>query len=148
MAYFLFLKNLNNIEGTLCKIADNQSDLNNLNIIQSDYKIIQDSQENFNNVKLNIKHSLKYDGDIITFVDQNHYYGKKEELQIYLDSVKNHIKQFTDINHNHALFSRWNNYYSQLNNLNLDNINYPLTTSLEQYLNSLGQPFYNILQIP
>jgi len=48
MSYFIFLKNSDNIEGTIYKIAENQSDLNNINITQSDYKIIQDSQENFN----------------------------------------------------------------------------------------------------
>jgi hypothetical protein len=40
------------------------------------------------------------------------------------------------------------NYYTQLNNLNLDNITYPLNKSLEQYLSDLGQPSYNILQLP
>ena len=51
MVYFIFGKNLDNIEGTIYRIAENQSDLNNLNILQSDYKIIEDSQSNFNLVK-------------------------------------------------------------------------------------------------
>ena len=34
------------------------------------------------------------------------------------------------------------------NNLNLDNIVFPLEKSLEQYFKDLGQPSYNILQLP
>jgi hypothetical protein len=147
MSYFIFLKNSDNIERTIYKIAENQSDLNNINITQSDYKIIQDSQENFNNVKLNVKHPLKYNGDVITFDTVLNLF-LKNELEQEVNNYKIQIKQFTTNNPNHPLFSRWDNYYNQLNNLNLDNINYPLTVSLTQYLDNLGQPSYNILQLP
>ena len=40
MSYFIFLKDLNNIEGTLYKIAENESDLNNLNINKNDFNKI------------------------------------------------------------------------------------------------------------
>ena len=72
----------------------------------------------------------------------------KEHLKTDIDLFKQQIKQFIDSNPNHPLFSRWNNYYNQLNNLNFDNINYPLTMSLEKYLNDLGQPSLNPLQLP
>ena len=148
MSYFIFIKNLDNIDGSIYRIAENQSDLNYLNIIQSDYKIIEDSQSNFNLVKFGNKYPNKYNNDTIIYVDQNYSYTKKEELQTYVDAFKNQIKQFTDNNPNNPLFSRWNNYYNQLNNLNFDNINYPLTMSLEKYLNDLGQPSLNPLQLP
>jgi len=147
MSYFIFLKNLDNLDGTICKIAENQSDLNNLNIIQTDYKIIQDSQENFDSVKLNVKYPLKYNGDVITFnTIQNLFL--KNDLEQEVNNFKIEIKKFTNNNPNHPLFNRWNNYYNQLNTLNLDNINYPLTMSLTQYFKDLGQPSYNILQLP
>lgn len=148
MSYFIFNKNLDNIDGSIYRIAENQSDLNYLNIIQSDYKIIEDSQSNFNLVKFEDKYPSKYNNNTITYVDQNCSYTKKEELQTYVDGFKIQIKQFLDNNPNHPLFSRWNNYYNQLNNLNFDNINYPLTMSLEKYFNNLGQTSLNPLQIP
>ena len=40
MAYFIFRKNTDNLQGNIYRIAENQSDLNNLNIEQSDYKVI------------------------------------------------------------------------------------------------------------
>jgi hypothetical protein len=148
MAYFIFQKNLDNIQATLCKIAENESDLNNLNIIQSDYKIIEDSQSNFNSVKFGNKFIDKYNNNTITYVDEIISFRNKNDLQNYINNIKQSVKQFTDNNPNHPLFSRWNDYYTQLSNLNLDSITYPLNKSLEQYFNDLGQLSLNILQIP
>jgi hypothetical protein len=148
MSYFIFLKNLDNIDGTLYRIAENQEDLNNLNITQSTYKIIEDSQSNFNSVKFGTKISEKYSNDIITYMDQTILFNDKNELQVYVDGFKKQIKEFANNNPNHPLFNRWNDYYNQLNSLNLNTITYPLNKSLEQYFNDLEQPSYNILQLP
>jgi hypothetical protein len=148
MSYFIFTNNTEDIENTIYRIAENQSDLNNLNIDKSVYKIIEDSQENFNAVKLNIKFPLKYTGNTITFINVINNYPIKTNLENEVNNFKNQIKQFTDNNPNHPLFNLWNNYYNQLNNLNLNNINYPLTISLQQYFNDLGQPSLSPLQVP
>ncbi len=152
MAYFVFSKNLDNVSGTLYRIAENESDFNNLNIIKSEYKIIEDSEENFNLIKFGNKYIDKYINNDIIYMDLISSYEilfkRKDKLQIYVDNFKKQIKEFTDNNINHPLFDRWNNYYNQLNNLNLDNITYPLKKSLEQYFNDLGQPSLNPLQIP
>jgi hypothetical protein len=142
MAYIIF----NNDK--FFKIAENEYDLNNLNIIKSDYTIIEDSQENFNLVKLGTKYPDKYNNNIVTYINQTFLFNNKNELQNYINLYKQQIKQFIDNNPNHQLFTRWNNYYNQLNSLNLDNITYPLSKSLEQYFNDLGQPSFNILQLP
>lgn len=149
MSYFIFLKDLNNIEGSFYKIAENLSDLNNLNINKSDYKIIEDTQDNFNAVKFGTKIPLKFNNDLITFVDlSSPNYSNKLTLQIQIKDKIEVIKQFLDNNLNHPLFNQWNNYLNQLNNLNLDSITYPLNKSLEQYFNDLGQPSFSILQLP
>ena len=147
MSYFIFLKNLNNVEGTIYKIAENESDLNFLNINKNDYKIIENTQENFNAVKFLTKCPSKYNDDNIVFVSQENSLNKKI-LESTINQYKNIIKNFLDNNPNHQLFNRWNDYYNQLNSLNLDSITYPLNKSLEQYFNDLGQPSYNILQLP
>ena len=67
MAYFIFLKNCDNIQNTIYRIAENESDLNNLNIDLNNYKIIEDSQENFNAVKYSTKDIMKYDNNVITY---------------------------------------------------------------------------------
>ena len=116
MSYFIFSKNLNDIEGTLHKIAENQSDLNNLNITQSDYKIIEDSQSNFDLVKFGNKYPIKYNNNTITYIDTTNSFKSKKELENCVNNVKTQIKQFTNNNPNHPLLSRWNDYYTQLNN--------------------------------
>ena len=148
MAYFIFLKNLPDLTGTIYRIAENQSDLNNLNIIKSDYEIKEDSQSNFNLVKFGNKFVEKYNSENITYIDQISLFEDKNKLQNYVNNFKQQIKQFTNNNPNHPLFNQWNNYFNQLNSLDLNTITYPLNKSLEQYFNDLGQPSYNILQLP
>lgn len=148
MYYFIFSKNLNNISGTLYKIAENQNDLNNLNIIVSDYKIIQESETNFNNVKYGTKKIISYNNDTISFEENTNSYTNKQKLKEHIDVQKEKITEFLINNKNHLLYDRWNNYYNQLNNLNLDTITFPLNKSLEQHFNDLGQPSLNILQLP
>jgi hypothetical protein len=148
MAFFIFNKNQGDQSGNLYRIAENQSDLNNLNILQGDYKIIEDSQNNFNDVKLNNKIINGYNNETISYENINTLYNNKDLLNSHIKNTKKSIKDFLDSNINHPLFNQWNNYYNQLNNLNLDNITYPLNKSLEQYFNDLGQPSFNILQLP
>lgn len=148
MSYFIFTPNLDNVSGTIYKIAENQSDFSNLNITPLVYKIIEDSEFNFNLVKLGSKIADKYNNNTITYIDITISFNSKNELQNYVNNFKKTIKQFTDNNPNHPLFNRWNEYYNQLNFLNLDTVTYPLNKSLEQYFNDLGQPSFHILQIP
>jgi len=147
MPYFIFNKNQENIIGSIYKICENENDLNNLNIIKSDYKIIEDSQENFNAVKYGTKFPEKFNSNNITYSNHSPSFTK-ENLVIYVDFLKKGILQFINNNPNHSLLNRWQDYYTQLNSLNLDTIIYPLNTSLEQYFNDLGQPSYTILQLP
>jgi len=148
MAYFIFLKNFDGIENTLYRIAENQFDLNNLNINQSNYKIIEDLQINFDSVKYGTKNVIKYNDNIITYEDTFTFFEKKENLNDYVLNYKNNINQFLKNNKNHQLFNRWNNYYTQLNNLDLNSIEYPLNKSLEQYFKDQNLPSLNPLQIP
>jgi hypothetical protein len=148
MAYFIFLKNLDNIEGTLYKIAENLNDLNSLKILEDNYKIIEDNQSNFNNVKYKTKEISKYNNNTIEYIDSAWSFSSKNELLSYVNNLKNVIKLFINNNPSSPVFNIWNSYYNQLNNLNLDTISYPLNKSLEQHFNDLGQPSLNILQLP
>jgi hypothetical protein len=116
MAYFIFTKNLDNIDGTIYRVAENQSDFNNLNITPSVYEVIEDSQSNFILVKFGNKLAVKYNNNIITYIDQIVSFNDKNELQGYVNNFKQLIEQFTKNNPNHPLFNRWNDYYNQLDN--------------------------------
>jgi hypothetical protein len=159
MSYFIFSKNSDNVTGTIYRIAENASDLNNLNINQTDYKIIEDSQINFDAVKYGTKNIVKYNNNVITYEDKSIIFDDnikdgvlvrygKQYLNEYISNYKTYIKQFTNNNINHSLYNRWNNYYNQLDSLNLDSIQYPLNTSLEQYFKDQNLPSLHPLQIP
>ena len=159
MPYFVFQKNSEGLENSCYKIAENEYDLNNLNIIQSDYKIIEDNLSNFILVKYNSKFPLKYIGENIIFKDMTNFFAK-ENLEDYINNYKNEIQVFLKNNPGHPLFNRWNNYYNQLNNLDINTINYKtnpanfrnvyclLDVSLEEYFYEMGLPSYHYLQIP
>lgn len=148
MTYFVFQKNLDNIPGTIYKIAENDSDFNDLNIIDSEYKVIQDSQENFDLVKYGTKFIDMYNNNTIVYVNTDPFYKDKNSLDIYISYFKKNIKNFLDTSPNHPLFSKWNAYFSQLSNLNTSTIEYPFNKSLEQYFKDLGQTSLNPLQLP
>jgi hypothetical protein len=150
MSYFIFLKNSDNINNTLYRIAENQSDLNNLNIDQNYYKIIEDSQINFDSVKYGQKSVEKYNNDIISYLDISYEYLfiNKNQLSDYIQNVVVIIKQYLNNNLNHPLFNRWNDYCNQLQSLNLDSITFPLNKSLEQYFKDQNLTSLSPLQIP
>ena len=148
MSYFIFLKNSDNILGTLYRISENQSDLNNLNIDKSNYKIIEDTQENFNAVKYGTKIIDKYNENIINYLNETIVFPTKKNLLDYITNFNKLIFLFLINNTNHPLYNRWNDYYNQLNSLDLDNIQYPLNKSLEQYLKDQNQTSLSPLQIP
>lgn len=148
MAYFIFLKDMDNVESSLYRIAENQSDLDNLNIIKTDYKILEDSQVNFDLVKYGNK-SVSYNNNSLIYKDkQIPPIRIKIHLELHILQISNFIMNFLQNNPNHPLYSRWNNYYNQLNSLNLDNIPLPLNISLEQYLKNQNQTSLNTLQLP
>jgi hypothetical protein len=147
MSFFIFTKDLDNIEDTIYKIAENQSDLNNLNISTYLYKIIEDSQENFEATKYGIKQPVKYNGNVISYSSVPVSYTQVE-LSGYVNNFKNNINLFLNNNPNHPLFNTWKNYYNQLNSLNLNSISYPLNMSLEQYFKDQSLTSLNPLQLP
>jgi len=149
MAYFIFQKNLPNIEGTIYRVAENDSDLNGLNINKDDYKIIEDNNVNFDDIKSNKIYIVKYDNDDkITFIDGEITFNKLGNLQNYVNNFKNQLKCFLNSNSNHLSFTKWNSYYNQLNDLNYDSFIFPLTLSLEQYFKNNNKPYFTILQLP
>jgi hypothetical protein len=150
MAYLLFQKNKEDLQGYFYRFYENQNDLNNSNINKDDYKIIEDSNLNFNLLKFGNKIPLSYNNvNNITYLDRNNIsFLTKDSLLEYVNNIKPSIYDFIKSNPSHPSFNIWKSYYDQLNNLNLDTITYPLNKSLEQYFDDLGQPSFNILQLP
>jgi hypothetical protein len=148
MSYFIFL-NEENVVNNLYRIAKDIADLDSLNLgVTSNYKIIEDSEINFNNVRLGTKQASTFSVDTIVYVDSNSLFRNKESLQTYINNYKDNISTFLKNNPNSTKYITWNNYITQLNQLNLDSITYPLAISLEQYFENNSQTSLSPLQLP
>lgn len=152
MAYYIFSKDSDNIEGTIYKIAENQSDLNNLPILSQLYKVIEDTQTDFDSIKIGLKFPIKYNGNTITFmnIDPAPMFKNENLLKNYISDVQLRINTFLEFNPNHPSFKIWKNYYDQLNSFKgtLNTLTYPFNKSLEQYFKENSQPYFSTLQIP
>jgi len=148
MSYFIFQKNKEGIENTFShKMCENSNELNNFNLILTDYKIIEESQENFTSVRLGTKYPLKYNNNLITFIDELTVYNQKKFLDPYIEKFKLKIQNFLNNNDNHIFFNKWNNYLTQLNNLDTNSITFPIK-SLEQYFFDKGNQALSIYEVP
>jgi len=147
MAYFIY----NNINLNPYKIAENDSDLSSLSLPEGQYLTVQASQEDFDAVKLSLKAILPYNGTSNQLVDQALLYNKDQMIQ-FIDKFKDLITNFLQNNPQSNVFSRWQNYYTFINSVNVNAIysapKFLSTQTFEQYVQSTGNPFYNILQLP
>ena len=157
MAYLIFDKHKENEVGSLISIAENENDRDNLNTFLETVKVITIDEETFQDIKLSNKIVMSYSGDNVTYKDINilgdqgnwmNGFFNKERLKGYIDKVTERINMFLKNNENHIDYSKWNSYKSQLEDLNLDNITYPLNKSLEQHFLDNSQTVLNPLQIP
>jgi hypothetical protein len=147
MTYIIY----NNINLNFYKIAENDSDLSSLNLPEGQYLAVQASQEDFDAVKLSLKYVLPYNGTSNQLTDQPLLYNKDQMIN-FINVFKDRITHFLNHHPQSIVFSRWQNYYNFINSVNVDAIysapKFLSTQTFEQYVQSTGNPFYNILQLP
>jgi hypothetical protein len=148
MAYFIYNRQTNN---QIYKIAENDLDLSSLIFTPDQYLVVNATQDDFNQTRLNNKYILNYDGTSNRLANTN-IKCTREDLQNYLNIFNIQITDFLTNNPNNIKYSQWSNYKSYLNTLNV-NVIIPqkdgwLNSSLEVYIESLGQPSLNSLQLP
>ena len=157
MAYLIFNKDLENIQGSLIYIAANEADRDNLNVFLNDVKVIEVDTQTFQDVQLSKKVAISYSGNNVTYENRDvlgddgrklNGFVNKTSLQNYIDNFIERINMYLDADANHADYSKWNSYKSQLENLDLDGITYPLDKSLEQHFSDNSQTVLHPLQIP
>ena len=152
MAYFIFNKNLLNLDSTLYKIASNDTDLSNLNIDKNSYNIITDTDANFQSVQLNTQEVISYTttNTIIykQIPNETVFFKNSNQLSGYITNYSNIINAFIQNNPSNPWLSTWVSYNTQLLNTNVTAMTYPMTISLEQYYKNNNLPVLNSLQLP
>jgi hypothetical protein len=148
MAYFFYNKSP---DFNIYKIAENDADLSFLSVPENLYSKINVTQEDFDSIKLNTKTILPYNGSSVQLQSIGTQYTK-DNLTWYINNFKTVIKYFLMAQPESGKYSQWSNYYNYLNSLNVNDIipagSQFLNSSLEQYIQSTGNPYYSILQIP
>jgi hypothetical protein len=148
MAYFIYNKTSNN---NIYKIAENDADLSFLDVPENIYLKINATQEDFDSIKLNTKIILPYNGSSVELQSIQTQFTK-DNITSYINDLKTQIKYFLIAQPQSGKYSQWSNYYNYLNSLNVNDIipvgSQFLNSSLEQYIQSTGNPYYSILQIP
>ena len=148
MAYLIFNKDLDNVAGSLCAIAANDTDLNNLNIDLDGVKKISIDDSVFTQVQLSEKYPISYNGETVNYIDYADSHTSQEQFQSVIDDRISSINNFLTSNENHPDYTKWNNFKTQLTNLNINDLTYPYEKSLEKHLSDNSLTVLNILQLP
>ena len=159
MAYLLFNKDQENVTSTFQKLIANDTELANVQPQQEAYKVITCSDDDYNSVKYREKWPSHYTGDTVTFETIDIDYPDKEDpsvpagydqvtMQDQLDQSKSAISKWVASHSSHPDFDKWNNYLTELNNLDITSWTYPTMKSLEKELNDRGQTSYSYWQLP
>ena len=148
MAYLIFNKDLDNVSGTLCAIAANNTDLNNLNIDLDTIKKITIDDSVFSQVQLSESFPESYDGETVIYAVVSHSYENQEIFQTDINNRISLINRFLKFNGDHPDYTKWNNFKTQLENLDIEGLTYPYEKSLEKHLFDNSLTFLNPLQLP
>ena len=160
MAYLLFNKDQENVLSTFQKLIANDTELANVQPPQAEYKIIDCSDDDFNAVKFREKWPTHYSGDTCYFETIDLDYPEKsdpsittvgydqETMQSQLDESKSIISKWLHQHGEHPDYDKWNNYYNELNSLDISGWSYPTLKALEKELSDRGQTSLSYLQLP
>ena len=105
------------------------------------------SDEDFNKLRIG-SHEMDCSGDNPVLVEVGLGFGSKEDLDQHitymLETIQNYLNNWKD----HAHYSRWSDYKTQLLSLDTSSITYPMEKSLEKHFSDQGQPYYSVLELP
>ena len=148
MAYLIFIKE-QNVDGSIFKLAE---DINSLNIIKNNVQdlstlnIIEVSTNEFDTIKLYLKLPFKYNNNNqVVYLDNPKIgFQNKTDLESYINGK---INAFSINRIKNVDYTQFDLYIEQLKNVNLNTINFPLNTTLEQYFKDNQKSYYNHLQL-
>ena len=93
--------------------------------------------------------SINTDTNTINWVNRDTFEESEESLKEQVDKIIKILKQVKKSRKNgHSQETKFNDYLTALENLNYSNITFPMTTSIEQYMESLGVSTVYTHEIP
>jgi hypothetical protein len=146
MPYIILNKSTNGIYA----VVENDSHKNEFNTNLYDVKTIDETS--FNNIILSLVDVTTNDnGNTFSYVDIKNgplpYLLSKENFVNYINNLKNNLKNFLESNPNSVIYTKGNVFLNSLNTLNINSINFPLSTTVEEYFKQQNIGFLHPYQI-
>jgi hypothetical protein len=146
MPYIILNKSTNGIYA----VVENDSHKNEFNTNLYDVKTIDETS--FNNIILSLVDVTTNDnGNTFSYVDIKNgplpYLLNKENFVNYINNLKNNLKSFLESNPNSVIYTKGNVFLNSLNTLNINSINFPLSTTVEEYFKQQNIGFLHPYQI-
>lgn len=167
MAIFVFLKNSDDVENSIFRIAANQTVLDeNKNWDENIYDVLTVSDNDFNEVKLGNKIIKSKNGSTVTYETPVYKYYLAKDIQAALDTKIAAFETYAKAHPSKPMTTSVNTWITYLKSLDPstmvtepsadatfdnDTLSWsngtPLTTSIEAYANSQGQTVVSVLEL-
>ena len=146
MPYIILNKSTNGIYA----VVENDSHKNEFNTNFYDVKTINETS--FNNIVLSVVDVTTNDnGNTFSYVYIKNgplpYLLSKENFVNYINNLKNNLNNFLESNPNSAIYTKATIFLNSLNTLNINSINFPLSTTVEEYFKQQNIGFLHPYQI-
>jgi hypothetical protein len=107
------------------------------------YDVVSVSDSDFNKLNLDTG-CLNSSGNV---VDKTVASYSQEQYELKINEYKSLANDFVSNNPNHPLVSSLNSFKTYLDSLDVSGLSYPMSQTLEQYIDSQGQTVVGALQI-
>ena len=142
MAIFIFSKNSNDVEGSLYRIASDQSVYDaNKNWLDDLYDLVTVEDINYNDVKLGRKSVISKNGNTVSYQEVNKLFDTPVSLSNYINNVTNAIDEWLINNSSKPLASLVVTYKNFIQSIDVNTLvteENPLNSSLEAYVENKG----------
>ena len=148
MAILIFNKNEDGVDDFLYRISPNQSYYDtNKKWTDGLYDLVNISEDDYNKIKLNIKQVVSKNGTSVTYTENSCTYTNSGQLAKDIKSISDSIGNWLDLNTSSSLYSEVSIYLNYIKSIDVNEISYPLESTLESYVESKGISVVNPLQL-
>jgi hypothetical protein len=148
MAKVLFTKAHEHLKGHVLTIFKNDEELSLSKINLSFYTAIDISDLDYQNIVLGKKRIINFVNNTVMYENiDGDFYKNKEDLKTYISFFINEIDRLLKNNPDHWNHSKLSVFLSVLKNFNYNEIQYPMTITFQEHLNSKNIEIPNIIHL-
>lgn len=148
MAKILFRKSEENLIGSIITIFKNEEELSASKINPLLYTVKEIPDSEYQDVILGKKRIINCVNNIVIYEDiDGDFYKNKEDLKIHILFYINEIDKLLKNRPDHYNYNKLSTFLNILNNFNYEEIQYPMTETFQEHLNSKKIEIPNIIYL-